>query len=102
MTVLLLDSYNLLFRSFTSLPATITAGDGLPINAVYGMLSLVLRLRQDMSPDHIVAAFDVPEVPTFRHRLFPAYQAQRGPLGGENAEDFQRQVTISADLFPRL
>jgi DNA polymerase-1 len=102
MTVLLLDAYNLLFRSFTSLPPGITAGDGLPINAVYGMLAFVLRLKQDIAPDHIVAAFDVPEVPTFRHRLFPAYQAQRGPLGGENAEDFSRQVGIAFELFPRL
>lgn len=102
MFVALLDAYNLLYRSFTSLPAAITAGDGRPINAVYGMLASILRLRGDIEPTHIVAAFDTPEVSTFRQQLFPAYQAQRGPLGGESADEFARQVAIAADLLPRL
>jgi DNA polymerase-1 len=55
-----------------------------------------------MGPAHIVAAFDTPEVPTFRQERFPAYQAHRGPLGGDAADEFARQVTIAADLLPRL
>lgn len=102
MTVLILDAYNLLFRSFASLPPSITARDGLPINAVYGMVASVIRLVRDVAPAHIVAAFDEPDVPTFRHRAYPAYQAQRGPLGGENADEFRRQVAIAATILPAL
>lgn len=102
MRVLLLDAYNLLFRSFASLPAKITGADDLPINAVYGMLAFIVRAVREHEPEHIIAAFDTPDVPTFRHLRFADYQAQRGPMGGENAPDFQRQVAIAQGLLPRL
>lgn len=102
MPVLLLDAYNLLFRSFASLPSAITGADDLPINAVYGILAFIVREIRDREPEHVVAAFDVPDVPTFRRLRYDGYQSQRGPLGGENADDFQRQVAIALDLLPRL
>lgn len=100
--VLLLDSYNLLYRSFSSLPPTITGADGQPINAVYGMLSSILRLWREGRPDHIIAAFDLPEVPNFRSRMYPPYQMQRGPLGGEFAVEFAGQVEAARRLLPLL
>jgi DNA polymerase-1 len=100
--VLLLDAYNLLFRSFSSLPSKITGTDDLPVNAVYGMLAFIIRAVREHEPTHVVAAFDVPDVPTFRRELFAPYQAQRGPMGGENAPDFQRQVALAEKLLPRL
>lgn len=102
MVTLLLDAYNLLFRSFTSLPRSIIDENGLPINAVYGMLSYLVRLTGDVSADHLVAAFDAPGVPTFRHTLYPAYQGHRGPMGGDHADDFARQVAIARMILPSL
>ena len=102
MTVLLLDGYNLLFQSFTTLPRSIVDKEGEPINALHGMLSAIVRLVRELQPGHVVAAFDVPETPTFRHQLFPLYQAQRGPMGGEHADDFRRQVGLTREALPRL
>ena len=102
MTILLLDGYNLLFRSFASLPSSIRDADGRSINAVYGMLAAIVRMIRELDPSHIAAAFDEPETPTFRHRLYAAYQAQRGPLGGEQAEEFRRQVEVAMEALPRL
>ncbi len=102
MKMLLLDSYNLLYRAFSSLPRAITDSSGEPINAVYGMLSSILRLWRDLQPDHIIAAFDMPDVPTFRSTLYPPYQAQRGRLGGDHADDFARQVSLARTLLPLL
>lgn len=102
MNVLLLDAYNLLYRSFTSLPRTITGSDSRPIHGVYGMLNTVLRLWRELGPDSIVAAFDTPEVPTFRSQLYAGYQAQRGPLGGEHADEFSRQARLARDVLPKL
>jgi DNA polymerase I len=102
MTVLLLDGYNLLYRSFTSLPKAIVDDDGQPINAVYGSLNFVLRLLRDLDTRRAVWTLDTPDVPTFRHQLYPAYQGQRGPLGGDDAPEFARQVALAAALFPRL
>lgn len=102
MQIFVVDAYNMVFRSFASLPSAITSENGSPINAVYGSLAYLTRLVREHRPDRIAAAFDVPDEPTFRHRLFPQYQAQRGPLGGENADDFARQVKIADDLLPHL
>ena len=35
-------------------------------------------LIRDQSPSHVAVAFDIPVVPTFRHKLFPAYQGHAG------------------------
>lgn len=100
--VLLLDAYNLLYRGFTSLPLAILARDGRPINAVYGLLSTVIRLATEHAPTHLAAAFDMPDVPTFRTELYPPYQQQRGPLGGELADEFARQAEIAFTILPSL
>jgi DNA polymerase-1 len=102
MVALLLDAHNLLYRSFTSLPRSITDDNNRPINAVYGMLAYMVRLSRELEADFMLAGFDTPEVPTFRHGLYPAYQGQRGPLGGEHADDFARQVGIAKAVLPAL
>ena len=102
MTILLLDGYNLLFRSFSILPDSIVDAEGKPINAVYGLVASMLRLLRDRQPDRIVVAFDTPEVPNFRSQLYPLYQAQRGPLGGDRADEFADQVHVAQDVLPAL
>ncbi|GAC1508021.1 MAG: hypothetical protein NVS2B16_04180 [Chloroflexota bacterium] len=69
---------------------------------MYGTLAFLIRLRRDFDARHMVAAFDTPMIPTFRHELYPAYQGQRGPLGGDRAHEFLRQVSIATTLFPAL
>ncbi|MGI8968215.1 MAG: 5'-3' exonuclease [Chloroflexota bacterium] len=102
MTILLLDGHNLLYRSFRSIPASVVDSEGRPINALYGMLSLILRLGRELRPAGIVVALDVPEAPTFRHLLYPAYQGQRGPLGGDEAPSFERQVAAARHVLPTV
>jgi DNA polymerase-1 len=102
MTTLLLDGHNLLFRAFTSLPRSVAGHDGQPINGVYGLLGATLKLVRDCQAERVIAAFDVPDVPTFRHRLYAGYQAQRGPLGGEYADDFLRQTGIAQRILPSI
>jgi len=89
---LLVDGHNIIFRAFSSVPRSITDPDGNPVNGVYGLIGTLLRLVRDRKPKYLAVAFDVPEVPTFRHHLFPPYQGQRGPLGGDAAENFAWQV----------
>ncbi len=102
MTHLLLDGHNLVYRAFTTIPRAVVGADGLPINAVYGLVSTILQLVRAHDPESVVVAFDTPETPTFRHQLYPGYQAQRGPLGGEFADDFRRQVSIARQVLPAI
>ncbi len=86
------DGHNLLFRSFSSVPRSIVDPEGRPVNGVYGLMGTLLKLIRERRPTFAAVAFDVPEVPTFRHEAFPAYQGQRGPLGGIDAENFAWQI----------
>jgi DNA polymerase-1 len=89
---LLVDGHNIIFRAFSIVPRSITDGQGNAVNGVYGLIGTLLRLIRDREPRYVAVAFDVPEVPTFRHELYQAYQGQRGPLGGPDAANFAWQV----------
>lgn len=75
--LLLIDANSLIHRSFHALPP-LTSLKGEPINAIYGLSSILLKIIRDHNPDYIAAAFDRPE-PTFRDEIFKEYKAHRPP-----------------------
>lgn len=74
--LVLLDSHAILHRAYHSLPKNLTDRKGHPINAVYGFARMIFRILDELRPDYLLAAFDLP-APTFRHQAFMGYQAQR-------------------------
>lgn len=54
----------------------LTNKKGEPTNAIYGFVSMLLRIIQDLNPTHIIVCMDE-KAPTFRHKAFKTYQAQR-------------------------
>ncbi len=59
--------------------------EGELVNAVYGFFLVFLKAVKEMEPDYILAAFDRPE-PTFRHKKFKDYKAQRPKTPDELAD----------------
>ncbi len=78
----MIDGNSLLFRAFFALPISITTKDGQVTNAVYGFISMLLKLLSEEKPDAIAVAFDRPE-PTFRHKAYKEYKAQRDEIPAE-------------------
>jgi 5'-3' exonuclease len=76
-TVHLIDASPYVFRAWFSLPETMTAPDGRPVNAVYGFLNFLLRYLTEETPTHLALAFDESLTTCFRNDLYPAYKAQR-------------------------
>ncbi len=76
---LLLDTSSLMFRAFFSMPATVTAPDGRPINAVHGYLDMTARLIQDRQPEEIVHVYDDDWRPAPRVAEYDGYKANRPP-----------------------
>ncbi len=74
-TLFLIDSHALIHRFYHALPP-LTASDGTPTNALYGVSATTLKILKENKPDYIAAAFDRPE-PTFRKEAFKEYKAQR-------------------------
>lgn len=76
-TIHLVDASPYIFRAFFSIPESLTAPDGSPINAVSGFRDFLLRLLIGEAPTHIGVAFDRSLNTSFRNELWPAYKAQR-------------------------
>src|SRR3989337_2806105 len=90
--LILIDGNAILHRAYHALPP-LTTKKGEPINAVYGLVSMLLRVIQDMKPTHIAVCFDTPE-PTFRHKEFPEYQAQRPKTADELSSQFEKAKRV--------
>ena len=75
--LLLLDAYALIYRAYYALirsPRYNSKGED--TSAVFGFVNTLEELLSKEHPDYIAVAFD-PHGGTFRHRLYPAYKAQR-------------------------
>jgi DNA polymerase-1 len=86
--LVLIDGNAILHRAYHAIPR-LTAKGGEPINAVYGFVSMLLRIIQDLKPTHIAVAFDRKE-PTFRHIEYKAYQAQRPVMHEDLSSQFEK------------
>ncbi|MEO6501029.1 MAG: 5'-3' exonuclease, partial [Jatrophihabitantaceae bacterium] len=75
--VMLLDSASLYFRAFYGVPDTVTAPDGMPVNAVRGFTDMVTTLITRYQPTDFVACLDYDWRPAFRVALLPSYKAHR-------------------------
>jgi len=76
---LLLDTSSLAYRAFFALPASITAPDGQPVNAVRGYLDMTARLVADLGPDQVLHVFDDDWRPAPRVAAYAGYKAARAP-----------------------
>lgn len=85
--LILIDGNAILHRAYHALPP-LTSKTGKQINAVYGFVSMLLRIIADLKPTHIAVCFDTPK-PTFRHAEFTGYQAQRPRMDSELSDQFE-------------
>ncbi|MBI2617729.1 hypothetical protein HYW55_06360 [Candidatus Gottesmanbacteria bacterium] len=79
--LLLIDGHAILHRAFHALPP-LTTSKGQQVNAVYGFITMLLRVLEEYKPTHVAVAFDRPK-PTFRKKLFDGYQAKRPKMDKE-------------------
>ena len=73
--LILVDGSGYIFRAFFALPPMNTSR-GMPTQAVYGFIRMILKLLKDVRPSHIAIVFDSPKK-TFRDDLFADYKANR-------------------------
>ena len=90
--LVLIDGNALVHRSYRaiSIRGNLTVGStGEDITGVYGFTNTFLRAIQDHHPTHCAITFDLP-APTFRHKMFAEYKAQRPPTPPELRSQFDR------------
>ena len=84
-TLLLVDGSSYLYRAFHAMPDLRNA-EGAPTGAIYGMINMLRRLRQDYAAAYMACVFDA-KGKTFRDDLYADYKANRAAM----PEDLAKQ-----------
>lgn len=79
--LLVVDGNSILNRAFYGI-RLLSNREGLYTNAIYGMINILMRQIEDISPDYAAVAFDL-KAPTFRHKMYDEYKAGRSPMPDE-------------------
>jgi DNA polymerase I len=85
-TLLLVDGSSFLYRAFHAMP-DLRNRHGEPTGAIYGVLNMLRRLRNDYPADYSACVFDA-KGKTFRDDWYPEYKAHRPSM----PEDLARQI----------
>ncbi|MEE9399275.1 MAG: 5'-3' exonuclease H3TH domain-containing protein, partial [Dehalococcoidales bacterium] len=80
--LVLFDGNALIHRAYHALPPLTVSKTGEMVSAVYGFTQMLLKVLSELNPTHYAIAFDK-KAPTFRHKLFDQYKAQRPPAPEE-------------------
>lgn len=92
-TLVLLDAHAILHRAYHALP-DFTAPSGEPTGALYGVVSMLIKIFEELKPDYVAACYDLPE-PTFRNDAFAGYKAKRA----KTEDSLVAQIERSRDIF---
>ena len=80
-TLYLIDGSAYIYRAYHAIRG-LTNSKGFPTNAVFGFTKILLKLMEDRSPEYVALCFDA-KGPTFRHKLYDRYKANRPPMPEE-------------------
>ncbi len=81
--MLVIDGNSILNRAYYGI-RPLTNKNGLYTHAVYGMITIISRYVESITPDYCVVAFDL-KAPTFRHKMYGEYKANRKGMPDELA-----------------
>ena len=96
MKFLVLDGNSILNRAFYGIKLLSTK-EGYFTNAIYGFFSMMQHLLDEIHPDCVVAAFDL-KAPTFRHKAYDGYKANRKGM----PEELAQQLPVVKHLLELL
>jgi len=96
MRLLVIDGNSIANRAFFGIKP-LTNKDGFHTNAIYGFLNILLSLLEKCDPDEVAVAFDL-KAPTFRHKMYDGYKANRHGMPAELAE----QMPVLKEILSAL
>lgn len=94
--LIIVDVSNFIFRAFFAI-RPMHSPEGVPTNAVYGMLTMLLKLLSDHRPTHVFLARDT-KGGSFRNELYSEYKANRS----EPPEDLIPQFALIDQLIKHM
>ncbi len=91
--LVLLDSHAILHRAYHAMP-DFSSSKGEPTGALYGLVSMLINIMNELKPDYVVACYDLPK-PTYRHEAYKDYKAGRV----KTDDGLVAQIVRSRDIF---
>ncbi len=92
-TIVLLDVHAIIHRAYHALP-DFSSTKGEPTGALYGLCTMLLKIADEIKPEHIIACYDLPEK-THRHEIYEAYKGTRKKID----DALIAQIIRSNDVF---
>ncbi len=77
-TLYLVDGSSYIYRAYHALP-NLTNSAGEPTGALLGVANMLRRLLKDAGSENVAVVFDA-KGPTFRHKMYEQYKANRPPM----------------------
>lgn len=96
MGFLVIDGNSILNRAFYGI-RVLTNSRGVATNAVTGFMNTLLMLEKDVQPEMIAVAFDL-KAPTFRHKMYDGYKANRKGM----PEDLAQQLPYMKKIIKAM
>ncbi len=97
--LVLIDGNSIINRAFYGIMGNkmLMTEDGTYTNAVYGFLSILFKILEDVKPQYLAVAFDL-KAPTKRHEMYDKYKANRKGMPDELAS----QMPILKDVLKAM
>ena len=97
--LIIIDGNAIIHRSFHALPPTLVTKNGQIVNAVYGFALFLIKAISEFKPQYLVLTLDK-KGPTFRHKEYKEYKAQRVKAPNELYEQIPivKQVAEAFDI----
>ena len=82
--LIIIDGNSIVNRAYYGV-RPLSTKTGIPTNAIYGFMNIMLKYIDEYKPEYLCVAFDL-KAPTFRHKMYDAYKAQRKGMPDDLAE----------------
>jgi len=92
-TLYLVDGHSHIYQAFYAIRG-ISGPRGEPVNAIYGVAGMLMKLIRQSKPDYLAVAMDE-AAPTFRREAFAEYKAQRKPM----PDDLVAQLPVIREML---
>lgn len=94
-----IDGNSIMNRAFYGVMSSkmLMNSEGVYTNAIFGFMSILLKIINDENPDYICVAFDL-KAPTFRHKKYDGYKATRKGM----PDELRMQMPIIKDILSAM
>ena len=93
---LIIDGNSIINRAFYAIKM-LTNKDGVYTNGIYGFLNILFKNLEELNPEYVAVAFDL-RAPTFRHKMYSSYKAQRKGM----PEELRMQMPILKEILSAM